>query len=171
MFTYRPDRIFWSVMPMGADWCYTVVYMLGGEFAARLLNFAMLLLVEALLYPSRAALSVPPSHFVLWPCLRAPHGATGHRLDVHREFPGRNGAWNRRGDLHFGETGERRFFIRSRAGGTALATKFGGMAFVGAALPVAAIELRRQWNRLGKWPWLTAPSQSCCCWHLPRPPI
>ncbi len=50
MFTYRPGRIFWSVMPMGADWCYTMVYLLGGEYAARLLNFAMLLLLEALLY-------------------------------------------------------------------------------------------------------------------------
>ena len=49
-FTYRPQRILWSVMPMGADWCYTIVYLLGGEFAARLLNFAMLLILEALLY-------------------------------------------------------------------------------------------------------------------------
>lgn len=38
----------WAVMPMGADWCYTIVYLLGGEAAARLLNFAFLLCIVAL---------------------------------------------------------------------------------------------------------------------------
>jgi len=32
----------WALMPMGADLCYAVVYLPGGEYAARLLNFAML---------------------------------------------------------------------------------------------------------------------------------
>jgi hypothetical protein len=40
----------WAVMPMGADFCYTIVYLLGGEYAARLLNFAILLTVAALLF-------------------------------------------------------------------------------------------------------------------------
>ena len=35
-------HVTWAVMPMGAVWCYTVTYLLGGEFAARLLNFALL---------------------------------------------------------------------------------------------------------------------------------
>jgi branched-subunit amino acid transport protein AzlD len=38
----------WALMPMGADWCYTIVYLLGGEAAARLLNFAFLLCIVAL---------------------------------------------------------------------------------------------------------------------------
>ena len=48
--TFQPAVFVWSVMPMGADWTYSIVYLLGGEFAARLLNFAALLLVLALLY-------------------------------------------------------------------------------------------------------------------------
>lgn len=38
-----------SVMPAGAEWLYTTVFSLGGEFAARLLNFCFLLLTVGLL--------------------------------------------------------------------------------------------------------------------------
>jgi hypothetical protein len=65
VFTYQPSRILWSVMPMGADWCYTMVYLLGGEYAARLLNFAMLLLVEALLYRAVRRWVSPAIAFVI----------------------------------------------------------------------------------------------------------
>ncbi|HEV2201771.1 MAG TPA: hypothetical protein VGR73_18275 [Bryobacteraceae bacterium] len=41
-FTVDFRQFIWALMPMGADWCYSVVYTLGGEYAARLLNFAML---------------------------------------------------------------------------------------------------------------------------------
>ena len=40
----------WAVMPMGGDWCFTLAYVLGGEFAARLLNYSFLLAIVALLY-------------------------------------------------------------------------------------------------------------------------
>jgi hypothetical protein len=39
----------WAVMPMGADWCFSIVYLLGGEMAARLLNFAFLLAIVVVL--------------------------------------------------------------------------------------------------------------------------
>ncbi len=39
----------WAVMPMGADWCFTLAYLLGGEAAARLLNLALFLCIAALL--------------------------------------------------------------------------------------------------------------------------
>ncbi|MEO8097308.1 MAG: hypothetical protein ABI811_06360 [Acidobacteriota bacterium] len=39
----------WSLMPAGADALYTGVYLLGGELAAKLLNFAFLGIVVALL--------------------------------------------------------------------------------------------------------------------------
>ena len=42
--------LIWALMPMGADWCYSVVYILGGEYAARLLNFAMLGTIGLLLF-------------------------------------------------------------------------------------------------------------------------
>jgi hypothetical protein len=39
----------WAVMPMGGDWAYALAYLLGGEAAARLLNFGVLGLILALL--------------------------------------------------------------------------------------------------------------------------
>jgi hypothetical protein len=39
----------WAVMPMGADWCFTLAYLLGGEAAARLLNLILFLCITALL--------------------------------------------------------------------------------------------------------------------------
>jgi 4-amino-4-deoxy-L-arabinose transferase-like glycosyltransferase len=36
------EHVVWAVMPMGANWCFTATYLLGGEEAARLLNAAML---------------------------------------------------------------------------------------------------------------------------------
>ena len=38
-------RHVWAVMPMGGDWVYTYVYMLGGEYGARLTNFALLMIL------------------------------------------------------------------------------------------------------------------------------
>ncbi len=39
------SRHIWAVMPLSSDWLYTWTYMLGGEFASRLTNYACLLLV------------------------------------------------------------------------------------------------------------------------------
>jgi hypothetical protein len=40
----------WAVMPMAGDWCYTACYLIGGEFAARLANFSLLMLLAGLLF-------------------------------------------------------------------------------------------------------------------------
>ncbi|HML17735.1 MAG TPA: hypothetical protein VK419_11945, partial [Bryobacteraceae bacterium] len=40
----------WALMPAGGDWAFTAAYLLGGEAAARLLNFAMLALIVVLVY-------------------------------------------------------------------------------------------------------------------------
>ena len=40
----------WALMPMGGDFAFTGVYLLGGEAAARLLNFALLALMAAMVY-------------------------------------------------------------------------------------------------------------------------
>ncbi len=37
-------QISWAVMPMAAEWCFTTCYLLGGEFAAKLLPFVFLCL-------------------------------------------------------------------------------------------------------------------------------
>jgi len=151
VFTYRPGRIVWSVMPMGADWCYTMVYLLGGEFAARLLNFAMLLLVEALLYRA-ARRFVSPAIAFLIPALFASTSlvqlVTGSMFVEN--FLAAMVVGMVAAIWQFGDTGKRRYLYAAAVlGGTALATKVGGLAYVAAALPVAAIEVRRQWRRLG----------------------
>lgn len=50
LWPFDVSHFVWAVMPMGADWCFTGVYLMGGEFAARLLNFAFLALTAALVY-------------------------------------------------------------------------------------------------------------------------
>src|SRR5258708_38978114 len=50
---------------MGVEWVYRAVYVLGGEFAARLLNFALLVLLSILLYETvRHWLGVTASLFM-----------------------------------------------------------------------------------------------------------
>src|SRR5205807_10375588 len=48
--TYEPVRFIWAVMPMGSDFTYTIVYLLGGEHAARLLNLVLLVILLWLLH-------------------------------------------------------------------------------------------------------------------------
>ncbi len=47
---YDVKEFIWAVMPQTTDWCYTLAFSMGGEFAARLLNFANLLAILGLLY-------------------------------------------------------------------------------------------------------------------------
>jgi hypothetical protein len=47
---YDVREFIWAVMPQTTDWCYTLAYSIGGEFAARLLNFANLMALLGLLY-------------------------------------------------------------------------------------------------------------------------
>jgi hypothetical protein len=43
-------QVSWALIPLGADWCYTAAYMLGGEFAAHLLNFSFFTAICAMIY-------------------------------------------------------------------------------------------------------------------------
>ncbi|HYW47451.1 MAG TPA: glycosyltransferase family 39 protein [Bryobacteraceae bacterium] len=49
-FSYDVREFLWAAMPQTADWCYATAYAIGGEFAARLLNFSNLLASLGLLY-------------------------------------------------------------------------------------------------------------------------
>ncbi len=49
-FTIDFRQFVWALMPMGADWCYGVLYTLGGEYAARLLNLAVLAVIGLLVF-------------------------------------------------------------------------------------------------------------------------
>ena len=154
VFTYRPGRILWSVMPMGADWCYAIVYLLGGEFAARLLNFAMLLLVEALLYRVARRWVTPAIAYLLLALFASTslvQLVTGSLLIEN--FLAAFVVGMAAAIWQFGDTGRKRYLYAAAVlAGTALAVKFGGLAYVALALPVAAIEARRQWERLGPRP-------------------
>jgi hypothetical protein len=49
-FAFDVQHYAWSVMPMGGDFLFAGVYLLGGETAARLLNFAALALIVTIVY-------------------------------------------------------------------------------------------------------------------------
>jgi hypothetical protein len=59
-FTADFRQVTWALMPMGADFCYAVLNMIGGEFAARLLNFAMLAVMALLLFHAGRSLVSRP---------------------------------------------------------------------------------------------------------------
>ena len=47
---YDVKEFIWALMPQTTDWCYTLAYSIGGDLAARLLNFTNLLAILGLLY-------------------------------------------------------------------------------------------------------------------------
>lgn len=49
-FHFDVSRAVWAVMPMAGDWLYASAYLAGGEAAARLINFAFLLLLASFVY-------------------------------------------------------------------------------------------------------------------------
>jgi glycosyltransferase involved in cell wall biosynthesis len=152
--TYEPSRFLWSVMPMGADWSYSIVYLIGGEYAARLLNFTMLLVVEALLYCAVRRWVTPSTGFLILalfattPMVQLVTGELFVENLVAAMVLGMMTALWR-----FGEDSEKRFlYLAAVLGGTAIATKVGGLAFVALALPFAVVEARRHWKSMGAKP-------------------
>ena len=152
--TFEPSRFVWAVMPMGADWTYSIVNLLGGEQATRLLNLAMLVVVELLLYRAVRRWATRPAALLLAALFAATpivQLVTGNlfveNLLAAMILGTLTALWR------FGETGERKFLYASAAlGGTALAVKFGASAFMLAAAPFALIEMRRLRHSLGPRP-------------------
>lgn len=146
--TYQPSRFVWAVMPMGADFAYSTVYLFGGEFAARLLNFAWLLMIEGLLYcAARRWLARPASFLILALFAASPIVlfVTGslfvENLLAALVLGAMMALW------YFGETGAARFlYAAAWLFGSAMATKVGAAAFIAVALPLAAVEVRRRWK-------------------------
>ena len=152
--TFDPGRILWAVMPMGADFTYSIVYLLGGEMAARLLNFAILLVLLGLLH-SAVRRSVSPgvgwllvTLFATTPMVQLVTGSLFVENLLTALLLGMMTAvWR------FGESGERRFlYLAAALGGTAMATKFGAIAFLVPALVCAAVEVWRHRKQSGaRW--------------------
>ncbi len=152
--TYSPDRYAWAVMPMGADLSYAIAYLLGGEGAARLINFAMLMAAAVLLYGAARRWLGPglslllAAAFLSTPMAQLVTGSLFvENLQAALVFASVACLW------HFGETGERRFFFAASAlAGSALSVKVGSVAFAAATVPVAVWEARRRWKSLGPFP-------------------
>ena len=131
--TYEPGRFLWAVMPMGADFAYSIVYVLGGEFAARLLNFAMLLVIEGLLYGVIRRWVSRPAAFLLLALFAA--------SPIVQLVTGSLFVENLLAALLLGAVTGGGWILY----GAAIATKFGALAFVAVALPFALWKTRRRW--------------------------
>jgi 4-amino-4-deoxy-L-arabinose transferase-like glycosyltransferase len=157
--TFHPGRFLWAVMPMGADFSFAIVYLLGGEMAARLLNFAILLVLLGLLYTALRRF-VSPAVAVLLLALLATTPlvqlVTGslfvENLQAALILGMMTALWR------FADSAERPFlYLAAVLGGTAMATKFGAIAFLLPALLCAAVEAFRHRQRLGPR-WALAPA-------------
>jgi hypothetical protein len=139
--TFQPSRFLWSVMPMGADFAYSIAYLLGGEYAARLLDFSMLLVIVALLYGTvrrwlgPAAASLVAASFAATPIVQLVTGSLFvENVLAALLFGMMVVIWR------LGESGERRYlFAAMLLGGTAISVKLGALAFVAVAAPFALI--------------------------------
>ncbi len=152
--TFEPAVFLWSVMPMGADWAYFIVYLLGGEYAARILNFAMLLIVVGLLYEAARRFVSPAMAYLLAASFAAMPVA---QLVTGSMFVENFVAALTLGLLttiwEFGRTGERRYlWMATIVAGAAVTTKLGSIAIVLLALPFLIAEVARRWRDLGRRP-------------------
>ncbi|MGB7761348.1 MAG: glycosyltransferase family 39 protein, partial [Bryobacteraceae bacterium] len=145
-FTIQPSRLLWSVMPMGADLGFTIVYLSGGEMAARLLNLAWLLAMEGLLYGAvrrwlgRAPAWLLAALFAATPLVELVTGSLFIENLLAALILGTMVALWR-----YAENGNPRFLFAAAAlAGSALSTKFGAFAFVLPALGFIVWEARRQ---------------------------
>jgi putative flippase GtrA len=143
--TLEPSRFVWAVMPMAVDYAYTIVYLIGGEYGARLVVYAMLLALCALLYRALRRWTSPAVAYLLTavfaatPLVQLVTGALFvENFLAAMIFGVLTAIWR------FGDTGERRYFFLAMAlGGIAMSAKLGAMAFVLLAVPFAFAEARR----------------------------
>jgi putative flippase GtrA len=133
----------WTMMPLGADWCFTAVVVPGGEWAAHLLNFGFVAVLTGLIYVvSRRYL--PP----VWALLLAGLFASSPLAQLVTGSLFSENAW---AAILFGAvlaverfhtTGAPRWlYVAAALFGAALATKLGTTAFLLPAAGFAAWEL------------------------------
>jgi hypothetical protein len=152
--TFEPSRFVWAAMPMGAEFSYAIVYLLGGEFAARLLNFAMLLVLEALLFCAvrrsvpRSAAFLLLALFASGPMVQLVTGSLFvENLLAAMVLGAMTALWR------FGEAGEKKFlYVAAALGGSAMAIKAGALVFAAFTLLLAIAAARRHWKSLGPRP-------------------
>lgn len=142
---FDAGNVTWAVMPMGGDWSYAIAYALGGEYAARLLNFGMLIVIAGLLYhavrrwlsPSLSLLLV--ALFASSPIVQLETGSLFIENTWAALLLGATIAL-----IRFHESGDRRDAALSAAMlGASLATKFGTVAFAVSPGILLGIAIRR----------------------------
>jgi len=133
-------RHLWAVMPMGADWCFTLAYVPGGEAAARLLNFSFFLCIVALLVASirgwlpRAPAWFMAALFAATPLVQLVNGSLFAENLWALLCLGALVSWNR-----YDESGREMYlYLAWVLAGAGAATKFGALAMLP---PLALISL------------------------------
>lgn len=146
----------WAVMPMGADWCYTIVYLFGGEAAARLLNFSFAAIAAGLIYSgARRWLDERGAAWIVALYLSSPmvHLVTGN-LFVETAWAllpmaALLALWR------FEESGERRaLFLCAWLLGCGGMVKLGALGFAAAMLPFV---LYATWKHRPRHAWFALP--------------
>lgn len=155
---FEPNRFVWAVMPIGADYAYTIGYVLGGEAASRLINFEMLVAVIALFWCAVRRWVDRPTAMVFAACLAA--------TPLVSMVTGSLFVENQQSALVLGmvlsiwrldETRDRRWIYAAAAlGGTAVATKLGSNSFVVCAIPFAVLAAKSDWRSMGSRPVLAS---------------
>ena len=144
--TFQPGRLLWSVMPMGGDWIFSITGLFGGEMAARLINLAMLLLIELQIWTAVRRLLPRPvcllllALFTTTPMVEL---VTGSLFIENLLAAVILGAVTALGG--FAATGEKKsLYLAMGLSGTALATKFGALSIAGFIVLFAAFEVLRR---------------------------
>jgi hypothetical protein len=147
---YDVREFLWAVMPQTVDWCYTLAYSLGGEYAARLLNFAnlaaALMIFGALMerWSSRTAVLLACALFTAGPLVQVVTGSLFIENTLAALLIASAGAF-----WLYGESGDGRLWaVGCLLLGAALSCKAGALAF----LPgMAALAARGLWKHPARW--------------------
>jgi hypothetical protein len=144
--TFVVSETAWAVFPMAGDWGFTAAYLLGGEAAARLFNFGMLLSAAAMVHTlarrllSQALALLFTALFASSPMVQLATGSLFVENFWAATLVGAIAAL-----VRYAECGEKRYALASAVLlGTGLATKFGAFAYLAPALILLGLELRRR---------------------------
>jgi 4-amino-4-deoxy-L-arabinose transferase-like glycosyltransferase len=154
-FTFTPDVVSWSAMPLGADYCFAVASILGGEIAARLENFGFFLLLLAVLFSVGRRFTTRTADLFLVLAMFASTSLAQFAVDslVVENLWALLCAAMFLALLNYYRSGRDRYLILcSLLGGGAMMTKFGSLAFLIACFPFVGYAIWQNWNRgqLGK---------------------
>lgn len=144
--TFDVRETTWAALPMAGDWGFTAAYLLGGEAAARLFNFGVLLSAAFMVFSlAKRLVAAHPAFlvtalFVSSPVVQLVTGSLFVENFWAAMLLGSIAAL-----VRYAEGGEEQYALASAVMlGTALATKFGTVAYLAPVLILLGYELRRR---------------------------